>query len=224
MSKESEISNRAWLLREEKEEAELAMALWWGLYTGYALEENWPKAIDSLVDISIAYRGAVNKEPLYAENALTTITLAKQISENHDVPPRKDFGYHMGNAQIVVGDYQGAIESFVSYSEVAELNPEERANVNAKIGLAKAKLGDKEEGIRLLKESITILENPSIENVYQGRDVNTIWKLGAMMKLARVTDDRTEAIKLVQEALDEAKEKNLGARVKQAQALLEELK
>ncbi|MCH7641484.1 hypothetical protein IID22_04780 [Patescibacteria group bacterium] len=223
MTKESEISERAWLLREEKGDSELALTLWWGLYAGYQLEKNWPKAIDALVDISIAYRGAVNKEPLYTENALITIKLAKQISENHGVPPRKDFGYHMGNAQIVVGDYQGGIESFVSYLEAAELNPEERANVNVKIGLARAVVGQKDEGIKLLKESIEALENPTSKNVYQEKDVNAIWKLGAMMKLARVLDDRSEAKRLVQDALRGAKEKNLGARVKQAQALLDEL-
>ena len=129
----------------------------------------------------------------------------------------------MGNAQIVVGDYQGGIESFVSYLEAAELNPEERANVNVKIGLARAVVGQKDEGIKLLKESIEALENPTSKNVYQEKDVNAIWKLGAMMKLARVLDDRSEAKRLVQDALRGAKEKNLGARVKQAQALLDEL-
>lgn len=223
MSSESEISERAWLLREEKGETELAMALWWGLYGGYTQDKNWPKAINTLIDISIAYRGTVNKEPLYAQFSLTTIKLAKQISEDYGVPLRQDFDYQMGKTQIVTQDYQGAVGSLEAYLKTVETSAENRANVNAQIGFAKAMLGDKDEGTRLLKESIETLENPASKNVYQGKDVSAIWKLGAMMKLARVLDDHAEAIHLVQGALNEAKEKDLGARTRQAEALLNEL-
>ena len=130
----------------------------------------------------------------------------------------------MGKTQIVTQDYQGAVGSLEAYLKTVETSAENRANVNAQIGFAKAMLEDKEEGIKLLKESIEALENPDTKNVYQGKDVNAIWKLGAMMKLARVLDDRAEAKQLIQDALKEAKEKNLGARTRQAEALLDELR
>ena len=44
-----------------------------------------------------------------------------------------------------------------------------------------------------------------------------------MLKLAQVLDDSVEAKKLAQKALNEAKQKGLGARVKQATGLLKEL-
>lgn len=225
MSKEAKISNKAWVLREGGKPIP-AIALWQQLYYQYETEEKWNEAINTLIDISIAWKilGGLEKEPLYYDISLQTLEHIRDISEKHKIPLRKDWDYHAGEVQIAAGNYENALDSFEKYLKAASLTPEEEANIKTQIGFAKARLGNKEEGARLLSECIKTLSNPQNENIHLGKDVNVIWKLGAMMKLARVIDDRSEARKLAQGVLKEAQEKNLGARAKQAQALLEELK
>ena len=168
---------------------EVAHAIWTDM-------TKWGKAIDALIDISIAWKilGGLEKESVYYDTSLQTLERIREISERHNIPLRKDWDYYVGEVEIAAGNYQNAADSFGKYLKAVSLTSEEQANVKTQIGLAKAMLGDKEEGVKLLRECIETLSNPQNENIHLGKDVNVIWKTGAMMKLARVLDDRSEAI------------------------------
>lgn len=220
----SNLSKKAWKLREDGKPIP-AIALWTQLISKYEAEDKWDEVVNTLIDISIAWKilGRQEKEPIYYKTALATLKCIRTISEKQNMPLRRDWDYYMGEVQIAAGKYKSAINSFNKFLKNPGLTPEEQANINTQIAFAKVKLGGKEGAINLLRESIDTLENPTREFVYQNKDVVAIWKTGAMLKLAQVLDDSVEAKKLAQKALNEAKQKGLGARVKQATGLLKEL-
>lgn len=123
--------------------------------------------------------------------------------------------------QIDQAQYKTAIPFFEEYLTKNSLPPETIAEVGACIGFAQAKSGNN-EGIQTIHDSIQALENIDPQTI-QNKDIILIKKLGAQLKLAQVIEDREEAIRLVEQVKQEAEENGLGARVKQAGALLKEL-
>jgi tetratricopeptide (TPR) repeat protein len=223
MNVRTEISQKAWKLREEGKILE-ALAIWQKLYYTYVEDKNWERAISTLIDITICWKikGEISQERIYFETALATLHHIKYISEKENTPLRPDFDYHLAGIQTVLGVYEQAIASYEHYLSTSK-TPEEEANVLAHAGYATALHGQKEEGIATLRKALEIFENSQKENEFQGKDVFRIWKLGTMLKLANVLDDKKEARELAEKAFKEAKEKGLGARRKQAKALLEKL-
>jgi hypothetical protein len=218
-----ETSQKAWKLREEGKVIE-ALAIWNEVYFEYLEDKNWERAISVLIDISICWKilGDVKKKKQYYKTAAVILKHIRHLAEKQNIPLRNDYDYHMAGVQSAAGEYHNAISSYEHY--LAKIKtPEEEANIKAAIGFAKAKGNSKKEGIQMLRESIALFEESTKRNEFQGKDVFKIWKLGAMLKLAQVLDNKKEAKALAEKALAEATEKGLGARAKQAKALLENL-
>lgn len=220
MDNRLELSQKAWKLREDGKPIQ-AIAIWQNLYYGYVEEKDWDKVIDVLIDIAISWKiiSEIKNKKDYAETALKTLHHIKHIADTEDILLRTDYAYHLAGIQTAAGEYVTAIESYEHYF-AHEQTPEEEANVNAHVGFARANLGEKEEGIKMLKEAIDVFEKSEHDHTFQEKDVYCIWKLGAKLRLAKLLEDKKEAKELVEDVLKEAKEKNLGARKKQAETLL----
>ena len=215
----------AWRYREEGKPL-LSIGILTEVINEQIGNQEWQKTIDTAIDLHISWKnlGQDEDNPTYLTTALSFLNTIKEISDKNSLPLRNDWHYYMGGLQIDLELYQESITNYESYLNTEKLSPEQIANVNAHVGFAKVKLGNKEEGISLLKESIKILEKPTQEYIHQGKDVNVIWKTGAKGLLAMVLEDRDESKKLIQEVIDETKEKGLGARQKQAETLLNTFK
>jgi len=218
-----ETSKKAWKLREAGKPFE-AMAIWEQLYYTYEEEENWERVISTLIDIAICWKikGEISGKNVFLEAALATLHNIKHIAEREHIDLRNDYDYHLAGVETALGSYEKAITSYEHYLSTSK-TPEEEANILAHVGFAKASHGQKEEGIKMLRESLEMFTKSQKENNFAGKDVFRIWKLGAKLRLAQIVDDKDEARKLLQEVLDEAKEKKLGARRKQAETLLKQL-
>jgi tetratricopeptide (TPR) repeat protein len=221
MAKEHDISKKAWGLREDGKPIE-AIALWLPLIFENETRGNWENVVDLLIDTSIAWKihGRQTGNSAFFSTSLGTLYRAKEIAKEHNIPLRKDWDYYLGEVLIAKGDFGDAVKSFSKYLRIASLTPEQEANIKTQIGYAKCMLGEKKEGIALLKESIQVLENPTQEFVHEGKDVIAIWLTGAMIKLAKVLEDKAESKRILKNALSIAKKKNLGAREKQIENLL----
>lgn len=215
-----ETSKKAWKLRESGKLME-AMAIWQELYYKYVQDQNWERAISTLIDIAICWKikGEISGKKLFFETALATLQNIKYIAERENIELRHDYDYHLAGVETALGEYERAITSYEHYLSISK-TPEEEANILAHVGYAKASHGQKTEGIEMLKKSIAMFSESQKENNFQGKDVFRIWKLGAKLKLAQLLEDKKEARELIEEVLKEAKERNLGARRKQAETLL----
>lgn len=218
-----ELSKKAWKLRESGKPIE-AMAIWEQLYYSYEEDQNWERAISTLIDIAICWkiRGEISGKRLFLETALATLHNIKHIAEREHITLRNDYDYHLAGVETALGTYENAIASYEHYLSTSK-TPEEEANILAHVGFAKAQHGQKKEGIELLKKSLGMFSESQKVNDFQGKDVFRIWKLGAKLRLAQLLEDKKEAKKLIHEVLEEAKEKKLGARRKQAETLLKDL-
>jgi len=223
MDNRLELSQKAWKLRESGKLME-SMAIWQELYYAYVQEQNWERAISTLIDIAICWKikGEISGKKLFFETALATLKNIKHIAEREHIDLRNDYDYHLAGVETALGAYEKAIASYEHYLSTSK-TPEEEANILAHVGFAKASHGQKEEGIEILKKAIEMFLESQKENNFQGKDVFRIWKLGAKLRLAQLLDDKKEARELLEEVLEEAKEKNLGARRKQAETLLKNL-
>ncbi len=227
MDSHLETSKKAWTLREDGKILE-AMAIWQKLYYTYLEQENWERAISTLIDITICWKikGEISGERTFFETGLATLEHIKYLAEKYDIPLRPDYDYHLAGIETDLGVYEKAIASYEHYLATSK-SLQEEANILAHVGFAKAQHGQKEEGIATLRKAVEMFEESQKENNFEGKDVFRIWKLGAMLKLAELlalSDSRSEAKELAKEALTQAREKGLGARAKQAKALLEKLK
>jgi tetratricopeptide (TPR) repeat protein len=220
MDPRTEIAQNAWSLREEGNPIE-AMALWQNLYYEYINDKNWERAISSLIDIAICWKmqAEITGNASYFETSRATLYHIKHLADLNDIPLRNDYHYHLAGVETAVGDYEKAITSYEHYLATSK-TPEEEANILAHVGYAKAQHGKKEEGIKELRKSIEQFEEAQKVNNFQGKNVFLIWKLGAMLRLAEVLEDKDEARELTERVLGIAKEKGLGARAKQAEKLL----
>jgi hypothetical protein len=220
MDTRTELSQRAWKLREDGKPIQ-AIAIWQSLYYGYAEEKDWDKVIDVLLDIAISWKiiSEIKNKKDYAETALKTLHHIKYIADTEDVLLRSDYAYHLAGIQTAAGEYVTAIESYEHYF-AHEQTQEEEANVKAHVGFARAKIGEKTEGIQMLREAIDVFEKSEHAHDNMQSDTYCIWKLGAKLRLAQLFENKEEAKELVEDVLKEAKEKNLGARRKQAETLL----
>ena len=221
MTTNTDIENKAWKLRESGNPVD-ALGLLLPLIFKYQGDANWQKVIDLCFETSIAWRiyGRQVNNPIFYETSLQTLTYTKFLAQKYNIDLRKDWNSYLGEVQIAQGDFKGAIESFTRYGEIANLSSAEKANNDTQIGFAYTQLGNKEKGIEILRKAITALSNPENEFIHEGVDVHAIWATGAMLKLAQVVDDKEEAKKLLEDALDIAKEKGLGAREKQINGLM----
>ena len=104
--------------------------------------------------------------------------------------------------------YKDAISNYEQYLSIERPKPEKLADINAHMGYAKWLMGKKEEGIKMIRDAIKILENPSQEFVHEGKNVAIIWKTGVKLYLVRVLDNKDEAKQLAQEVIEEAKTKD----------------
>ena len=211
----------AWQYREEGKPLQ-SIGILTEVFNKQISNQKWQGTMGTAIDLAISWKNLGQNEDnsTYLTTALSFLNSIKEISDKNSLPLRNDWYFYMGGLQIDLESYQEAITNYEGYLNTEKLSPEQVADINAHIGFAKVKLGEKEEGISLLKESIKILEKPTQKFIHQGKDVNVIWKTGAKMLLARVLDDRGEAKKLIQEVINETKEKGLGARQKQAEMLL----
>jgi tetratricopeptide (TPR) repeat protein len=223
MDTQLETSQKAWKLREAGKPFE-AMAIWQQLYYSYLEEQNWERAISTLIDIAICWKikGEISGKRVFLEAALATLKNIKHIAKREHIDLRNDYDYHLAGIETALGSYEKAIASYEHYLSTSK-TPEEEANILAHVGFAKAQHGQKEEGIEILRKSIEMFSESQKENNFQGKDVFRIWKLGAKLRLAQLLDDEKEARELLEDVLKEAKEKNLGARRKQAETLLKNL-
>lgn len=223
MDNRTELSQKAWKLREEGKPV-VAMAIWMQLYYGYAQEHDWDKVIDILIDIAISWKilSEIKNKKEYAQTALSTLHHIKHIADSEDILLRGDFAYHLAGIQTAAGEYQTAIESYEHYFSQGN-TPEEEANVKAHVAFARAKLGEVKEGVKELKEAIEVFEKSDHDHTFQDKDTYCIWKLGAKLRLAQLLENKKEKKALIEEVLTEAKEKKLGARKKQAETLLKSL-
>lgn len=142
------------------------------------------------------------------------------MAQKYNIPLRPDWEFLKAKAQIDAGEYDKAVLTLTTYLNDNNLSPEKRADVISPLGFAKAKSGNQEKGQKLLQEGLEKLSHLSRSFINKDKDVIAIWKTGAMIKLAQVIDDREKAKNLVQEALKEATEEKLGARVQEARNLL----
>lgn len=223
-SDQPEIAKKAWVARENGDPV-LAIALWTQLLRELELAGEWEKVINYLVDISIAWKNFASEteNPEYALTSLKTLDYAKFLAEKYNIPLRKDWELLVGRVEVDCQNYSDAIKKLEHYLETAQLRPEEKADIKSQIGFAKFKSGDKEEGLKLLEEGLNDLEHISEDVTYQDKSLVEIKRTGAKLRLARVLDDKEKAKKLAEEALQEAQEKSLGARVKEAQKLLDKM-
>ncbi len=230
MSLQNELSQKAWKLREEGKIV-AALAIWTKLYYSYIESKDWAFAIDTLVDISICWKIQfdVKRKEEYINCALATLNHIKYLSESTNTELRDDYNYHLAGVQVAAKEYEHAVTSFEQYLAGAK-TPQEEANIKAAIGYSKACLGEREEGVKVLRESVAMFESSQEHKDFQGKDVYLIWKLGAQLKLAESltmenpnAEDKKEAYELTKSILTEAKEHGLGARAKQAKTLLEKL-
>lgn len=221
MLTEVEISRKAWTLRENGD-VEEALILWMQNYFTYTEKGGWNNVINTLFDMSIAWKilGGLKEKKEYFRVSLNALEHARFISDMYSIPLRDDWYFYKGEVQVAAGDYSEAIRNYeMRLSFVTTEN--ERANMNAHIGFAKAMTGDRKEGIRMIKNAIAYFEQTE-DDTFQDKSIRDIWKTGALLKLAQVLmdDDRTKAQDIVVKVLQEAQEKGLGARVKQAENLI----
>lgn len=226
MDPHQETSKKAWGLREDGKILE-AMAIWQKLYYTYFEQQNWERAISTLIDITICWKikGEISGERTFFETGLATLEHTKHLAESQDIPLRPDYDYHLAGIETDLGVYEKAIASYEHYLATSK-TPEEEANILAHAGFAKAQYGQKEEGTKTLRKAVKMFEKSQKENKFEGKDVFRIWKIGAMLKLAETlasSNSRSEARQLAKDALTQARAKGLGARAKQAKALLEKL-
>ena len=224
MKETKNIAKKAWRLREDGN-PQLAVALWTQLLYKFESEAKWEKAIDTLIEISIAYKNLSRQtgEPTYLETAKLSLGRIQNIAKGYKIPLRTDWYFYKAKVNFDSEYFEEAIENYNKYLNLSNnLTPEKKAEIFSHIGYSLAMIGRKEEGVKLLRESIHALENSTEKEVYEGKDVTAIWRTGAKMLLAKVLKDesKNESITLVKEALKEAKKENLGARVSQANKLL----
>lgn len=212
--------NQAWKLRETGKPIE-SLGLLIPLIIKYEAEGNWKKVIDFYFDASISWKihGRQTNNPIFYSTSQEILNNAKRLAKVHQISLRTDWDNYVGEVQMAKGDFNDAIESYTSYLNKAQLNPEEKANINCQLGFAYAQTGQKEKGIEILRDSIDTLSNPTNQFTHEGIDVAAIWLTGAKLKLAQIVD-RAESQKLLRDALQIARDKGLGAREKQIKELL----
>lgn len=218
MESKQKISQKAWLLRESGK-PNFAIAIWTQNLFDYETENDWKGVTNTLLDIAISYKilWDTTRNDVYQKTALKTLKYLKFVSLKNKLPLRKEYFICLGNIMVDQKKYDKALENYAACVSFLKTK-EESANNDAHFGFALAKIGNK-KGIPLLLKSISVLDKSASKNVFQNKEVTTIWKLGAMLKLAEITND----IKLVQTVIKEAKDKNLGARLKQAENLLKQI-
>lgn len=226
MSKEDR-QDQAWKYREEGEPMK-SLAINYGLLQGYEVEGNWEMVINVLVDVSITWSvlGRDTGEKLYFQAAVDTIRHTKHLSDTHKVPLRADYNFYLGRGLSDTEEYQesaGVLQEYLG-QESNNLSEDQVAETEAHLGKALVNSGNKDEGVKMLRKSVDTLSGlPDGTSTHQGKDLTAIKRTGAKLKLASVTDDKTETRKLVEEVVKESEEKGLGAREKEAKLILKSL-
>ncbi|MFC1710381.1 tol-pal system YbgF family protein [Patescibacteria group bacterium] len=221
MNETDERIEKAWKLREDGNPLD-SISLLTQILNEKLKEQEWDKVIDIAIDMHISWKnlGKNENNTEHLNTSISYLNLCKDIAQRENVPLRNDWYLYMGAIQIETEKYDEAISSYEEYLNQEKPKPEKLADINAHMGYAKCKKGEKDEGIKMIKDAIETLDNPSEEFVHEGKNVAIIWKTGAKLFLAKVVEDKNEAKSLIQEIIDESKEKGLGARQKQAETLL----
>jgi len=213
---------RAWQLREDGRQQE-AIAILISTFVEQMAGENYKAAVDTLVDMSLSYKSLSRGtgKDIYAQTAYDILIFGEQILTGEQKEIRKDLGYYIGTAAVAIGSYkEGTTRMERAIRSNPWWTPEKRAYISSHIGFATAKMGEHDKGEKIIRDSLEVLTKTKNENVSQGKNIMAVWRTGVKLELAQVTDDKKEADRLLQEALNEAKTENLGARVREVKNLI----
>lgn len=226
MTKEMEERlSRANTLREEEKYGESA-----GEYTNCLLECLKEKDYEGLVHafggMSLVFKHQIGKggEPFKRLTLAYAYESYKVAEDNKDKisPYILAIGYRCyGDGLLMSGKVEESVVYFEKAFEVSTADRCEKGNLKAHIGGIKYKLGQKEQGIKEIKEALEDIRTGDM-NTYAPR----VWETGCLNKLAiasALDNNKDEALGYIKESIQISKDHNLSIRLREAEEILEKI-
>lgn len=217
-----ERSNEAWCWRENGDNI-TAIAIWWQMYEESINSSNYSDAIDLLFDISVAWRneGKTKYNIEYINASISTLKMAEYWAKVSNSKIRNDYDYYLANTLMDAGRYT---EAAARYKKVQKAipDPEQRSEIESKIGYAYAKTGSVQAGIKMMKSEFEFLRSRK-DTYHEGISLTAIKLTGAAIRLAEFTENPEEKRRLLEGARGVAEVKGLKSRKMEIEKLLEEL-
>ena len=190
--------------------------------------EQFSSVVDCLIEEAKCWKNArldVPDQKVFFNAVKALINQTEFLIKQKEINRQPHWDFEIGHTLVTLGDYEEAIKRLQNYQNLVNPTPQQKLEIDGFIGYAKFMLGEKDVGLKMLKEVIVGFEKFDLQkDEFQGIKVDNIKYTGALIRLASITEDKDEAIKLANKALKVSKTENLGTRVKAAEQLLQQLK